>query len=372
MPHTGGMMRSETRLAIGCMTGTSMDGLDVVLVESDGRGLEISARVRAGVAVELGLLGDRLRSYATGTPMPAEDVARMSRDLGERHRDAIADLLKAEGVERPDLCVLPGQTVFHAPPLSMQLIEPWAVFHRFGCAVAYDLRSADIAAGGQGAPITALADWVLFRSADHARTIVNLGGFCNITVLGAGCTPEAIIGRDVCSCNQILDRAARAVLDRPFDAGGSCAMRGAVDRGASDALRALLGGQAAGGRSLGTGDEAFAWIDRYAGTLPAGDLLASASDAIGVCIGEAVGGDGEIVLAGGGVHHRALVAAIDRGAGAQTMTTETLGVGTQEREAACIAVLGLLAADGVDITLAQVTGRNTVMRAGCAWIGAMG
>ena len=97
---------SGVRRAIGCMTGTSMDGIDAVLVECQGRGLEMRVQVVAGHAVDLNGLGERLRPIASGAPAPASEFARAARDLGEAHARAIEALQEREPEPTAELCVV--------------------------------------------------------------------------------------------------------------------------------------------------------------------------------------------------------------------------------------------------------------------------
>ncbi len=354
------------RYAIGCMTGTSLDGLDAILVEAEGAGLGLRVRVIRHAESDLGDLAEALRAVADGTPLRAAEFARLAFELGELHARVVGDLVDALSVE-PAVCTLPGQTVVHTPPVSMQLLNPWPVAQRLRCPVLHDLRGADLAAGGQGAPITPIADWVLFRSESEDRAIVNLGGFCNVTTLPAGGGPRDVRGFDVCVCNQVLDTCARRALGEAYDAGGRAALAGRPDAIASESLLGILRAQSSDDRSLGTGDECAAWVDRFA-ALSGHDLVASAVRAVGTAIGERVRGTGAPFVAGGGARNAALRRTIEEVTG-PCRTTDDLGVGAQEREATCVAVLGLLALDGEPYTLSSVTGRTARLAAEGSWIG---
>ena len=192
------------------MTGTSIDALDAALVELRGSGLGLRVSVRATASWALGPLGDDLRRAASGQPAPAGFFASLSRRFGEFHAERLGAWLDALS-GAPDLVCVHGQTVFHAPPDSWQLIDASPIVRRVGAPTVFDLRRADLSCGGQGAPITPIADWVLFRDDRSARAVVNLGGFCNITRLGAGGGPETVRGSDVCACNQVLDAIALRV-----------------------------------------------------------------------------------------------------------------------------------------------------------------
>ncbi|MEZ6244367.1 MAG: anhydro-N-acetylmuramic acid kinase [Phycisphaerales bacterium] len=359
------------RLAIGCMSGTSLDAIDVAAVHATGHALELHAHPLGHVSLPIpdAVLAD-LRRLCEGGALTAREIAECRRDFGRAHADAISLLLEERPeLGRPTLIAIHGQTVHHHPPTSWQLIDPWPVADRFLCPVVSDLRGADLAVGGQGAPITPLADWVLFRSPTHARAIVNLGGFCNVTILPAGATRDEVDGFDVCACNQLLDAGARRVLGRPYDDGGAAASRGDPDPDASHELADLLRAQAESGRSLGTGDEAGAWLDAWADRLAGDDLLATIASTIGRIISERLSLDApagfEIYLAGGGVRNDALARAI-----LDARPLDDLGVLPQARESVAMAVLALLAADAVPVTLPRVTGRAAQVPLSGAWINA--
>ena len=368
-------MRSGSRLVVGCMTGTSLDGLDVAIVAIDGRGCDMAARFVRGVSVALGEVRAVLTRLADQQPLTALEIASAARAFSLLHASAIRELLAGE---RADLICVHGQTVCHAPPVSWQMFNPAVLAHEVGAPVVCDLRAADLAAGGQGAPITPLADLVLFGDAS-SRCVINLGGFCNVTLLpavrpdqGRAALRGAIRGFDVCACNHVLNSVARATLAREFDENGAAAMSGRVDTRALDDLHAVLSGQAAGGRSLGTGDEAGAWVTRHRSRVSAADLCATACQAIALCVAARVrpagtlAADlpGSIVLAGGGARNLALRGAIARTCGREVIDTSALGVPIEMREAACMAVLGALCADRVPITLGGITGASEEMVAG--------
>lgn len=350
------------------MTGTSLDGLDAALVACEGKGLGMRLVSVLGSATAELPARRVLRELAGGKALDAGTIARAALDLGEAHAEVVAGLIERHArAGAVEVIALHGQTVFHRPPGSWQLINPWPVARRTGLPVVYDLRGADLAAGGQGAPITPMADWVMFRSAGCARAIVNLGGFVNVTVMPAGAGPEGVRGFDVCACNQLLDAAARVAIDAPMDAGGARALRGSVDGRAAGPLRDLLESQGGAGRSLGTRDEGLEWVTRWATRLAPDDLLATAAHTVGSVVGvrvrAAAGGAAEVYLAGGGARNTALARAIG---GCRPLAD--LGVEGGDREAAAFAVLGLLACDGEAITLEGVTGRGGEAALSGAWI----
>ena len=237
-----------------------------------------------------------------------------------------------------------------------------------------DLRQSDLAAGGRGAPITPLADRVLFGQDGVARLIVNLGGFCNVTVLsqprsqkGAA---EGFDGFDLCACNHVLDQVARETLGAEYDAGGRAAARGKPHSGALASLAALLARQCDERRSLGTGDEPTGWVAAHRGRVPADDLAATAVEAVAATIADALGSldADEVIIAGGGTQNAALVDALRHRISRPVRLSDALGVPAKAREAMAMAVLGALCADGVPITLPRITGCQEATVAGSWWL----
>ena len=193
--------------------------------------------------------------------------------------------------------------------------------------------------------------------------VVNLGGFCNVTLGGGGrpgVYPDEIRAGDVCACNQLLDCVAREALGCDFDEGGAHAMRGVVSADALADLLGVLGAQHRAGRSLGTGDEASDWVRRHRSVLSGPDLARTACEGVAARVVKSVRGAGALYLAGGGERNGALVAAITRIAardlGATVRPLADLGLPGAYREAAHFAVLGALCQDRVPITLPAVTG----------------
>ncbi|GDY11386.1 anhydro-N-acetylmuramic acid kinase [Planctomycetota bacterium] len=346
------------------MTGTSLDGLDAAVVAIKGNGLAMRVDLVDQVAVPLPAeLSRDLRAMAEQVPRTTGDIAWTLAAFTRFHLESLLPLAKRRVI---DLVAVHGQTVFHAPPLSWQAFAPAPLAHGLGVPVVCDLRAADLADGGQGAPITPLADLILFGHPHERRVVVNLGGFCNITRLPPGREPSAVGGGDVCACNQILDAVARQVLGLPYDRDGRRAWAGATRRAAVDDLVERLDAQSKLGRSLGTGDELTAWIDAHSDEAP-DDLARSACAAIAAVIATAAKSGGapqRLIVAGGGVRNKALIFELAHRAGCPVTLSDDLGTPATLREAMAMAVLGALCQDGVPITLSQITGAERPSRAG--------
>ncbi|QNN25074.1 hypothetical protein HED60_23275 [Planctomycetales bacterium ZRK34] len=348
------------RLIAGCMTGTSIDGLDAALVRIDGHGLDMKVELVRSLSRPLRTLGKLLHSVAVQKRKPIGDAARYALMLGITHALALKELI---GDDKVDYVVVHGQTVYHELSVTCQLINPHPIARELNVPVVYDLRSADMAAGGEGAPITPLADHLLFRDDSETRAVVNLGGYANFTWLPpTRHTGEAALasirGGDVCACNQVLDYVARRWLKKRYDAGGAAAARGIVHPEAEQFLRMMLEAQADGGRSLGTGDEATDWAKSFQHQCSGEDLAATACSVIGQLVADSTHDAERVILAGGGAMNRTLVDSIRAHTPGEVVDSDVFGVPGAYREAISMAVLGAASQDGLPLTLAQVTGRE--------------
>ncbi|MEU5945597.1 anhydro-N-acetylmuramic acid kinase [Micromonospora sp. NPDC047465] len=353
---------------VGLMSGTSYDGVDVAAaeftVEGDTlwlrplghRGLDYDDALRA----EIGAL---LPPQAT----TIEAVCRLDNRLGEVFAEAAAIGVELAG-GAVDAVVSPGQTVFHwvdggRARGTLQLGTVARVAARVGVPVLSDLRSADVAAGGQGAPLVPAFDALLLDPADGAapRAALNLGGIANLTVVVPG---APVLGYDVGPANALLDAAARRLLGRPCDLDGARAAAGRVHPGLLDALLAEPYYAAPPPKS--TGKELFhaGYLDARLAALgepvPADDVLATLTELTARVVAAECDRHGvaEVVAAGGGVRNPTLMARLAAlGAGRWRLrTTDELGVPAQAKEAYAFALLGWLSWHGLPGALPSVTG----------------
>ncbi len=345
------------------------------MCEVFGTGLNIRINVLQTYSGSLPLsLAQKLHSFANeDAAFTAKELSELQRDFALFHVDSIQSTLDKWDLKsaKVDLISVHGQTVYHAPPYSWQLFAPSPLSLAFNVPVVCDLRAADLAAYGQGAPLTPLADYILFRDKNgvETRAILNLGGFCNITLLAPSASAtldqaaKSISGFDVCACSQLLDAVARLRLEMPYDREGLCAKAGTRDLSIVKELVLKLKGQAQAKRSLGTSDFPAQWIQHYSDIKP-NDLAASAVSAVATVIIEALpDGTDSIFLAGGGRKNTALCETLTSLAAARGMRLTTLDgdqtkadIYADYREAISWAILGALSMDKIPITLTKSTG----------------
>ncbi|MGK5676593.1 anhydro-N-acetylmuramic acid kinase [Micromonospora sp. URMC 106] len=353
---------------VGLMSGTSYDGVDVAAAEFTAEGDTLWLRPLGHRSLDY---DDALRA-AIGEVLPPgsttiEAVCRLDNRLGEVFAEAAAVGVELAG-GTVDAVVSPGQTVFHwvsdgRAHGTLQLGAVARVAARVGVPVLSDLRSADVAAGGQGAPLVPAFDALLLDPADGAapRAALNLGGIANLTVLAPG---APVLGYDVGPANALLDAAARRLLGRPCDLDGARAAAGRVHPGLLDALLAEPYYAAPPPKS--TGKELFhagyleARLAALGEPVPADDVLATLTELTARVVAAECDRHGvaEVVAAGGGVRNRTLTARLAAlGAGRWRLrTTDELGVPAQAKEAYAFALLGWLSWHGLPGALPSVTG----------------
>ncbi len=320
-------------LFVGLMSGTSVDGIDAVLVRIDGDSsstFDWSLLAFSTIPYDEDRRRTILEALEEGTP---DTLCRLHVSLGEWFADAVLDVCEAGGVESQELAAIGshGQTVWHIPPTdvlrgaTLQLGDAATLAERTGAPVVSDFRSRDVAAGGHGAPLVPWLDQLLFSAVDQRRAIQNLGGMANVTWLPPTGSPEPVIAFDTGPGVALIDGAVRRASDGalPYDQEGMMALRGKVDE---SLLLGLLDDdyfRAPPPKSTGREHFGRALLDQVAEGLKAGederawcDLVATFTAFTARSIAEAYRswvlprGLDEIFLVGGGANNPALVQAI--------------------------------------------------------------
>lgn len=240
-------------IVAGLMSGTSADGVDVALVRVGERAHRTKIDLLA-----IDLLAHRafpfprtLREAILGAMdakrISTAELARLNWRLGLAYAEAVRATVEATGI-RPDLIGCHGQTLYHqgvAAPYAgrrfactWQLGEPALLAAEFRAPVVSNFRPADMAAGGQGAPLVPLLDYVLYADARRARILQNIGGIGNLTAIPAGAGQDQVAAFDTGPGNMIIDALMQQLFSKPFDRDGHTAARG---RAIEAVVRAALG-----------------------------------------------------------------------------------------------------------------------------------
>jgi anhydro-N-acetylmuramic acid kinase len=319
----------------GIMSGTSLDGIDVAIVEIRGRRVETigftgtpySPPVREAILA------------VSNTDTHTAAISRLSYQLGELYAKAVLRTTRKFGAV--ELIGCHGQTIYHeGRSNTMQIGEPAVLAERTGVPVVSNFRARDIAAGGQGAPLVPYVDYLLFRHPKRSRVALNIGGIGNITVIPAGCAPEDVIAFDTGPGNMVIDGLAGEVGLR-CDRGGRIAESGNVNRPLLDELLRDPYYRRKPPKSAGREQYGKELVERLKATgLPLPDLMATATVLTAVTIAMAVGKPDELIASGGGVHNPQIMghlAALLPGVALSTSSDH--GIDADAKEAIAFAVL---------------------------------
>lgn len=353
---------------LGMMSGTSLDAIDVALVDFSRDGEDPS--VLEARLVHLGEepwpegTGDALRAALPPAPAGVATWNRLHAAVGEAFAAAAARVLAAHG--GADLVATHGQTLHHdvredgTAHATLQIGDASRLAAATGLPVLHDLRAADVAAGGQGAPLAPLLDQLLLGH-EEPTAALNIGGIANLTLVGG----EELVAGDTGPGNALLDAAVHAATGAPADHDAALARQGRVDPAA---LARLLDAEPFYSRPLprSTGREHFdaGYVRRVLGdealaALPLPDLLATLVELTAVTIARAVAplGARRVVASGGGIRNPLLRARL--GAHLDPLPlidADQLGIPADGKEALLIALLGHHGAHGLPGTLALPDG----------------
>jgi anhydro-N-acetylmuramic acid kinase len=353
------------------MSGTSLDGIDVAIVDISGKKIKCRAfhSVPYPKAVREALLSVSNNITHTAT------IARLNFLLGALYADAIHETCRRKRVpiDSIELCGLHGQTIFHeGQPVeylgmrvasTLQIGEAAVVAERTGIHTISNFRERDLAAGGRGAPLVPYVDYLLFRHRRIGRIALNIGGIANITVIRAGARPTDVVAFDTGPGNMIIDTlvAHKTQGRQRYDRDGRIAKASKIhprmlEAMLSDPYFALEPPKSAGREQFG---HEFA-SGLIATGLPVDDLIATATEFTAQSIARAVGQYtkiGEVIASGGGIHNRQIMRRLRELLPGHTIsTTADHGIDPDAKEAIAFAVLAHEFARGRPANVPSATG----------------
>lgn len=232
-------LRKEKVLAVGLMSGTSMDGIDAALVEITGAGYDTDVNL---IAFRTSEYEEQLKQEIFRACNPetssVDEICRLNVVLGEKMASAVLNVVKQStfSMKEIDFVSSHGQTIYHLPDehATLQIGELAVIAHKTGCVTVGDFRPSDMAAGGQGAPLVPFVDQRLFRSKLKGRVLINIGGMANLTVLPRSneevVNDDRILAFDTGPGNVLIDEIVRIGTDGAmlFDDAGMIASKGKV------------------------------------------------------------------------------------------------------------------------------------------------
>lgn len=367
----------QERLVVGLMSGTSVDGIDAALVQVAGSRRATAATLVAFQTVPFAPgLRERVLAVSHGDGN-AETVSRLNVALGAAFADAARGVADAARVDpgNIDLVASHGQTISHTPAdaqaATLQIGEAAVIAERLGAPVISDFRVADVAAGGQGAPLVPYADWCLLTHAAKTRAIQNIGGIGNVTYLPADAAPDQVSGFDTGPGNMLIDLSVAWATDgqQLFDKDGRIGAQGRPHPALLSYLLAHPFLQEPPPRSAGREQfgELF-WREvlhrsHSLRLLPA-DVVATVTAFTAASIADAYqrflpSAPDQVIVGGGGARNPALMAMLqERLAPLPLLTHEDVGIDGDAKEAIAFAVLANETMLGNPANLPSVTGAS--------------
>ncbi|MEX0845149.1 MAG: anhydro-N-acetylmuramic acid kinase [Balneolaceae bacterium] len=341
------------RLIIGLMSGTSLDGLDIVLCRITGDGENARIEVLEFLTHEYSSkLRKQLRNVQSNENTPTRELTFLHSELGLWYGSKINEAIKLWNLspDKIDLIASHGQTIYHAPAESsdelsatLQIVDGDHIAQKCGIITVSDFRQKHTAVGGQGAPLAGIFDEILFRDEKKNRMLLNLGGIANFTWLPSKESGKKVITGDTGPANTLINEAMQKYYDQPFDKDGKVASNGNVHSGFVKYV--LLDPYFSKSFPKSTGQEEFrlsyieSLMQGHGILLSHDDLIASLTAITSHSISRAadeITGDQhfECYVSGGGVHNKSLMNDLkNQISQADFISFEKLGIPSDAKEA---------------------------------------
>ena len=236
------LLKKKKKYVIGLMSGTSVDGIDAAVVEITGHGLETTVNLIAFETFPFPPdVPQRILALCQPDTSRVDDICEMNFHIGHLFAEAVKHTLQKNGMFARDIDLIGshGQTIHHLPPFTepqgkikipstLQIGEPAVIAHETGIPTIADFRVADMAAGGQGAPLVSYPDYLLFRDTTKTVGLLNIGGIANLTVLPANGSFDSVSAADTGPGNMCVDAVVSEITDgkERYDEAGQRAAQG--------------------------------------------------------------------------------------------------------------------------------------------------
>lgn len=339
--------------AVGFMSGTSCDGVDVAILETDGKS---AITVLAGHTLPYDE-GLRTRLLdASQHDVPITELARLEKDMSLHHVAALRALLDREPAlaDRIDVVGFHGHTVRHVPNegITMQIGNSWLLARELAVPVVSDFRRCDMAAGGQGAPLVAMFHQALFARDAGPTLVLNLGGVANVTWLGK---KDQIIAGDTGPGCGLLDEWAQTMAELPHDRDGHLASAGKVDEEILEAALATPFFSRSLPKSADRYDFDHVDVSGLSVEDGAATLCAVTTEAVYRAVQKLPAMPKKIWVTGGGVHHPVIMQMLEKRFG-EIHNVRDRGLNPDTLEAECFAWLAVRHLKNLPLTVPETTG----------------
>ncbi|WP_394209776.1 anhydro-N-acetylmuramic acid kinase [Enterovibrio calviensis] len=359
---------------IGIMSGTSLDGIDLVAADFDHQSANAHHQAMYPFPEAL---KEKLIALSQGAPVTLEEIGTIDHFLGKTYASAVNQFLAQTGLKAEDITAIGchGQTVFHQPngpmPFTMQLGDANIIAALTGITTVADFRRKDMALGGQGAPLVPAFHRYLFGESNKTRVVLNIGGIANISVLAPN---HPVMGYDTGPGNMLMDSWVLEHQHKPYDEDGNWAACGELNPALLNQM--LSDGYFAKSAPKSTGRELFnqGWLTqqlaKFGEEIAPEDVQATLLALTATSIADELNDDdkGELLVCGGGARNSTLMNALQHALPSwQVMTTDDKGIDGDSMEALAFAWLARQALEGEPGNLPEVTGASRPCRLGAIY-----
>jgi len=347
-------MASSSLRALGLMSGTSVDGVDVALIETDGE--HVAAH---GPALTVPYDDETRRTIraAFGADQPSEATRAAERAVTEAHLHAVRRWSSETGtaVASLDVVGFHGQTITHRPErrFTWQIGDGAGLARALGVRVVNDLRTADVSAGGQGAPLVPIYHAALVRDLGRPVAVVNIGGVGNVTWIGA---KDDLLAFDTGPGNGPIDDWCSKRAGLRFDKDGALAASGTVNRARLERFSEHRYFGRTPPKSLDRGDFNESWAEGLSAADGAATLTWGTARAIALGARHFPAAVTQWIVSGGGARNPTLLRAIAEETGGKVVTATELGWDGDALEAEAFAFLAVRSLRGLPISFPGTTG----------------
>ncbi|GBD05507.1 Anhydro-N-acetylmuramic acid kinase [bacterium HR20] len=369
---------SKPRCIAGAMSGTSLDGVDAAIVRITQRNERAHLELLGFANVAFSREIRSALEAAIERPISIAELSDLACMLMQVYADALARAI-ADAQQHPEAIGIHGQTLWHAPTphvrygvecrTTFQLAEPAILAQRFGIPIVSNVRAADVALGGEGAPLVPILDWELLRSMHEYTIALNIGGIANITLLPPGCSREEITAFDTGPGNVWIDRAMHHFWGLRYDDRGRTAAAGKPIPALFEQLTTIPFITAPPPKSAGREIFSAALLDELLAPflhpmLPAEDIIATLTAFTAWSIAENIRRFGNvdtcIVVSGGGAKNATLLAMLQSELPSSRIIhfADRTGIPDTAKEAVLMAYLAYRTLGELPSNLPSVTGAH--------------
>jgi anhydro-N-acetylmuramic acid kinase len=383
------LFKKETKLVIGLMSGTSVDGIDVVLIKVSGNGTNTKFEQ---IAFETYPFPDGMKEFVLRNSIKdtsnVEDICRLNMLYPQLYADAIFNLCEKAQIDisEVDLIGNHGQTIHHLPkPFEMfghsvrstlQISDTSALAKLTGVVTVGNFRNADMAIEGQGAPLVPYFDYIIFSSNEKSRGLLNIGGISNMTVLPKNCTVKDVLAFDAGPGNMIIDGLMKKFYNKAFDEDGEIAKSGKLNEKLFEFLKNHEYYSVKPPKSTGRevfGEKYIEKILQLSDDLRKEDIIRTVTEITAYAVYynydkymKAETEIEELLVSGGGAHNKFMMSLLQKYFGkAKVMKIEEYGYSSDAKEAICFAILANETISGNPANVPRTTGAKEPVILGC-------